>query len=332
MKIKIADRLIGEGEPVFIIAEIGSNHNNNISQAKEMIDVARDSGADAVKFQIYSADTLYPKSSKAYPILKEIEINRDYLADLTAYANKRGIIAVATPFDYKAIDQMDELKMPAYKWASPEIRDLPLLKYAAKKRRPIILSTGMCNLSEIQEAVDALYSEGNNEMALLHCVSLYPTEARFVNLRMMDTLRAAFNFPVGFSDHTLGISIPIAAVARGANIIEKHYTISRKLNGPDHGFALEPEELRQMVRGIRDAELSLGSPVKSLIQGHEDRRLNCRSVVSAQDISKGTLIASHMITTKRSSEGIEPKYFDIVVGRRALVDIKIDVPITWGMI
>ncbi len=332
-KIRIGEtRWIGEGEPTFIIAEMGSNHNKNMAQAKELIDVAAACRVDAVKFQIYSADTLYPKSSRTHAILQEIEINREWLAELTDYVVQRGLIPLATPFDYAAVDQMAQLGMPAYKWASPEIHDLPLLRYATQKGKPIILSTGMCDLTDIQEAIKAVERSGNVDLVLLHCVSLYPTPPEHTNLRMMDTLKAAFHRPVGFSDHTEGIAVPIAAVARGATVIEKHYTLSRQLPGPDHAFAIEPKELADMVTAIRNVERSLGSPIKSHIQGQEDVRLNSRSIVSLREIPKGTTLSRDLVTVKRSADGIPPKFFDVVIGRKAVVDIRNDAPITWDMV
>ncbi len=330
-KIKIGDRLVGDGEPAYIIADMGVNHDNKLSQAYELIDVAADSGVDAVKLQLYYAANLWPKDSRSYSILKPLETDREWVETLLERANKRGIALLATPFDAEAVDLLDKIDTPVYKWASSEVFDLPLLKYVAKKGKPIILSTGVCDLGDIQKAINVVRGAGNNDIILLHCVSSYPTKPKDVHLRMIDTIKAAFHLPCGFSDHTTGIAVPIAAVARGACVIEKHYTLDRKLKGPDHGFALEPKELKQMVSGIREVEQSLGSPVKSIVHGAEDEEYIVR-LFSARDISKSTSITRDMLTVKRANFGIKPEFFDIIVGREAKVDIKSDVPITWECI
>lgn len=345
-KVKISNRDVGEGEPCFIIAEAGANHNRKLGQAQELIDVAVDAGADAVKFQVYSAETLYSKKTpqvsylkeleagkSIYEIIRENELPREWLEELARYCQNKGIIFLATPFDREAVDQLYQIGAPAYKWASFEIVDLPFLKYAASKGKPIILSTGMCNLADIQEALDTVYSTGNEDIILLHCTSLYPTPPNQVNLRMMDTIRDAFHLPVGLSDHTLGIAIPIAAVARGACVVEKHFTLSRKLKGPDHPFALEPGELKQMVRAIREVEESLGSPIKKMIPEEEEMaRLGRRSIIARVDIPKGAKLTEDMIIIKRPGYGIQPKFLDIIIGREAKRDIEKDDIITWEMV
>lgn len=345
-KVKIGDRWVGEGEPTFIIAEAGANHDRKLGQAKQLIDVAVDAGADAVKFQVYSAETMYSRKTpqfsylkeleagkSTYDILKDIEIPREWLGELAKYCRDKGIIFLASPFDREAVEQLYAVGVPAYKWASFEIVDLPLLKYASNKGKPMLLSTGMCNLADIQEALEAVYSTGNEDVILLHCTSLYPTKINQVNLRMMDTMKNTFHLPVGLSDHTLGITVPIAAVARGACVIEKHYTLSRKLKGPDHPFALEPEELKQMVRAIREVEESLGSPIKQMIPDEEEMaRLGRRSIIARVNIPKGTKITEDMLIIKRPGYGIKPKFLDMVIGREAKKNIEKDDIITWEMV
>ena len=331
-KIGIGDRWVGEGEPTFVIAEVGANHDEKLGQARELIDIASDSGADAVKFQIFSAEKLYSEKTPQFAVLKANELPREWVGELVEYAKKRGIIFLATPFDKEAVDQLYETGISAYKWASFEIVDLPLLKYAASKGKPMLLSTGMCNLVDIQEAVDTVYSTGNKDIILLHCTCLYPTKPNQVNLRMMDTIRNAFHLPVGLSDHTLGITIPIAAVTRGACVIEKHFTLSRKLKGPDHPFALEPEELKQMVRAIREVEESLGSPIKKMIPDEEEKVSRRRSIIARTDIAKGTKLTQDMLIIKRPGKGIQPKFLDIIIGREVRRDIRKDEAITWDMV
>ena len=329
--MKIGNRFVGDGESTFVIAEVGSNHDKKLSQAIEMIDIAVDSGADAVKFQLFYASSLWPEESKACSILKTLEINRDWIHELLEHANKRKIMLLATPFDAEAVDLLDKVDIPAYKWASSEIYDLSLLKYAAEKNRPMIIATGACTMKEVENAVNVVQSAENNDIVLLHCVSAYPTKPGAANLRIMDTLKEEFSMPVGFSDHTMGISVPMAAVARGANVIEKHFTLSRKFNGADHSFALEPGELKDMIAGIREVEQSLGSPVKSFIPNAEDADYIVR-LFSARDITKGAKLTKDMIVVKRANFGIFPESFDDVLGRKARTDIKADVPITWELI
>jgi len=340
-QVRLHSRTIGPCEPVFIIAEAGSNHNGNLNQARELIDVAAEAGADAVKFQVYTADTLYAKNTPVFPgedeppydVVKRYELPREWLRELALYAAQKGLVFLATPFDYAAVDELGTLGIAAFKWASSEINDIPLLKYAAAKGKPMILSTGMSDLADVQEAVDAVRSTGNNAIILLQCVALYPTPMDQVNLRAMDTLRDAFQVPVGFSDHTLGLTAAIAAAARGACVIEKHFTLDRRLKGPDHKFALEPNELEAMVRAIREVEACLGYPEKKPTRGEEAKlHLSRRSVIAAVDIPRGCTITREMLVTKRPGFGIPPKFLDVVVGRQARVDIPRDTPIQWDMV
>jgi len=338
--------MVGEGEPCFVICDAGANHDRKLSQAKELIDVAAEARADAVKFQTYSAETLYSKKTprfsyldnitagqSTYDLIKSIELPREWQAELADYSGRKGIMFLSTPFDKEAVDELYALGIPAFKWASFEIVDLPLLKYASGKGKPMLVSTGMCNLADIQEAVDAVLSSGNMDIILLHCISLYPTVPGLVNLRMMDTLREAFQVPVGLSDHTTGIAVPVAAVARGACVIEKHFTLSRKLKGPDHSFALEPPELKQMVSSIREVEQSLGSPLKRMLPEEEEMaKLGRRSIIARADIRSGTRITEDMVIIKRPGYGIAPKFLNVVLGREVRKDIEADDAITWDMI
>ena len=340
-KIKIGDGLISEGEPCFMIAEAGSNHNGSLEQAKKLIDVAVAAKADAVKFQIYKAESLYSKHTpefsylkgqNVYELIKSIETPREWIKELAGYCEARNITFLATPFDFEAIDLLDKYA-PAFKIASFEIVDLELLQYAARKGKPMIISTGMANLGEIEDAINAIKSVGNEDILLLHCNSLYPTPVDVVNLKAIETMRTAFKVPVGFSDHTLGIHIPIAAVAMGACVIEKHFTLSREMKGPDHSFAIEPDELKEMVRCIREVEKAKGTGIKEKSElegeGYEKAR---RSIHAKVDIPKGTRITRDMLIIKRPGYGIKPKFIDIVVGREAKRDVKEDEWITWDAV
>lgn len=331
-KVKIGDRWVGEGESTFIIAEVGSNHNTDLAQAKRLIDVAASSGADAVKFQLFKGEALYTRDNPSLELTRGHELPREWLQDLAGHAADQNIVFSASPFDREAVDLLCAVGVPFLKWASPEIHDLPLLRYAASKGRPILMSTGMCNLVDIHHALEATRAVGNKDIVLLHCVTVYPTEARHANIRMMDSIRHAFELPVGFSDHTMSIAIPAAAVARGACVIEKHFTLSRELEGPDHSYALEPEELTQMVRSIREVEDSLGSSIKQPIDGVESTPLNNKSIIAAVDILQGATMTEDMFTVKRARYGIKPVLMDVVVGRRAARDIKRDEVITWDAV
>jgi len=267
-------------------------------------------------------------------MIKTNELPREWLGELAEYARNRRLVFLATPFDKEAVDQLYEIGVPAYKWSSQEIVNLPLLRYAASKGRPMILSTGVCNLADIEEAVDTAYSVDNKDIILLHCTSLfhYPAKPHQVNLRTMDTMRDAFHLPVGLSDHTLSIIIPAAAVARGACVIEKHFTLSRKLKGPDHPFALEPDELKQMVKAIREVEESLGSPIKKMIPEEEEVPLQRPSLMAKMNIPKGTRLTEDMLIVKRPGYGIKPKFLDIIIGRETKRDIEKGEGITWDLI
>jgi len=345
--IRIAGKTIGPGHPCFIIAEAGSNHDRDLGQAKRLIDTAVEAGADAVKFQTFTANKIAANTSHEimklgneyegvptlYELYKGLELPREWQAELMEYALSKGIIFLTTPFDYDAVEQMAELDFPAYKIASFELVDLPFLNYISKKGKPVILSTGMASLGEIEEALEAVYAAGNRQAALLHCGISYPMPLGDVNLAVMDTLNTAFQVPVGYSDHSLGITVPIAAAARGAMVIEKHFTIDNSLKGPDHKFALNPDELKAMVKGIREAEMCVGSPVKRLAESEKiHHQRGRRSIFAATDIPRGTVITGEMLAILRPGVGLHPRYLDIVIGRKAAVDIKVNDPITWDKI
>ncbi len=346
--ITIGNHIVGEGNPCFIIAEAGSNHNRDFKQALELIDVAKEAGADAVKFQTYSAETLYSKKTpkmnylkkkglsgedeSVWDLLKRIEMPREWQRDLAEYCKDKGIIFLSTPFDLNAVDELDEVGMTAFKIASFEITHLPLLRYVATKKKPVILSTGMADLADIENALEVIYKEKNHEVILLHCAINYPPSYKDVHLRAMDTMRQAFQLPVGFSDHTMEITADVAAVALGACVIEKHYTLDRTLPGPDHPFALEPDELAHMVKAIRDTEDALGSPIKRHTEAEEEMyKLGRRSLVAGCSIPKGTPLSMEMIAVKRPGYGIPTNMMDVLVGRVAKVDIEEDDILNWEM-
>jgi len=337
-EVQVEHKIIGSGHPTYIIAEIGANHNGDISIAKKLIDKAAAACVDAVKFQTYKAEKLYsrhaPKFSKddmkPFDLIKANELPREWHYELARYSTQKKLHFLSSPFDYEAVDQLDDVGVPAFKVASFELTDLELLRYIAKKKKPIILSVGMATLGEIEEALAVIRSERNDDIVLLHCTSLYPSPIDVVNLNAIQTLQVAYKIPIGFSDHTLGIHIPIAAVAKGATVIEKHFTLDRHMKGPDHLFAVEPEELKQMVRNIRDVEKALGTGIKERSpQEQEMYEKGRRSIIAAQDIKKGTKLTRNILLVKRPGYGIKPKYIDVIIGRKANKDIKKDQWITW---
>jgi len=323
----------------FIIAEAGVNHNGDINLAKKLIDAAREAGADAVKFQTFKAEKLlienaekpeYQKKTTGsgesqFEMIKKLELSNEDFGELFLYAKEKGIIFLSTPFDRESVDLLDELGVSAFKVGSGEMTNYPLLKHIARKKKPIILSTGMATLDEVREAIEVIREEGGEDITLLHCISSYPAKVEEMNLRAIETLRSTFNLPVGLSDHSLGINIPIAAAALGACIIEKHFTIDRNLPGPDHKASLEPGELKQMVTAIRQVESAMGNGIKRPVAGEEEnKRLGRRSVVAKVDIAEGTTITDEMLDVKRPGTGIEPKHIHMVIGRKAKKDIKKD--------
>jgi N-acetylneuraminate synthase/N,N'-diacetyllegionaminate synthase len=346
VKVKIGNKLVGEGEPVFIVAEAGSNHDGKLEQAKQLVDVAANAGADAVKFQTFSADKIIAKTGpkagymekvsekeSVYEIFKRIELPREWHRELAEYARKRGLIFLSSPFDEEAADLLDELGVPAFKVASGELTNFPLIKYMARREKPMIVSTGAATMDEVNEAVSVIRGTGNKKIVLLHCVANYPAAPEDANLLAMSALKQKFKLPVGYSDHTLGTLASLAAVALGAVMVEKHFTLSRKLPGPDHFYAVEPNELKAMVEGIRAVEKMRGTPIKKPVKAEREiRKLARRSVFAKVDIPAGSIIEKEMLVTLRPAIGLEPKYLESIVGKKAKKTIKRYEAITWEKI
>lgn len=344
--IRVANKLIGPGQPVFVIAEAGVNHNGDLKMAQALIDVAAAAGADAVKFQTFRADLLAtanaPKAEyqlqttgdaeSQFEMLRRLELSADAHRELQSYCHERGVIFLSTPFDEEAVDLLDELGVPAFKISSGDLTNSPLLEYVASKGKPVILSTGMSELSELIEAVSVLNTAGCENPVLLHCVSNYPAGASEVNLRAMQTMRSAFDVPVGFSDHTEGIDVALAAVALGACVIEKHFTLDRTLPGPDHRASLEPAELRELVQSIRRVEAALGSgrkvPSASEI---ETAKVARRSLVAARNIPAGATLERDMVAMRRPGTGMSPAMRGTLLGRRAAREISAGTILEEGM-
>ena len=329
---------------MFIIAEAGVNHNGDVRLGMKLVDAAADAGADAVKFQSFKAEAVASASAPkaAYQLettdrrqsqlemLRALELPAEAHRELQRHAGERGLLFLSTPFDRGSVDLLDEMGVPAFKIGSGEVTNLPLLDHIAGKGRPIILSTGMCYLSEVAQAVDTIGGHGC-ELALLHCVTNYPAAPSDANLRAMKTMEDAFSVPVGYSDHTQGNEVALAAVALGACIVEKHLTLDRTLPGPDHKASLEPDELRTMVRAIRTVESALGTGEKVPTEAESETRERARrSLVTATEIARGTVVTQSMLTLLRPGNGIAPSEMDQVIGKRAIRDLPDGHLLTWG--
>lgn len=347
MKIKIGNKWLGDGYPALIIAEIGSNHNRNLQTAGKLISVAAAGGADVVKFQTYSADSLYSvytpilsemkgrtkKGETPHQLIRRIEMPREWHPKLMAICRKNRVLFASTPFDLQAVSELDRLNVPFIKIASYETDDIHLLKAIGKTRRPVIMSTGNSDLATIKYAYEILRRNGAKIIILLHCVSQYPAKLNDINLKAMLTLKKHFKCLVGFSDHTTNSVSSIGAIALGASVVEKHFTLDKTLKGPDHPFSLEPVEFKKFVKDIRDMESALGDGVKRIQKSElENSRLARRSLHAACDIPKGTCISSSMLTTKRPGLGIKPRFERKIIGRTAKIFIMKDQWIMANMI
>jgi len=333
--LKIKEKKIGEKEPIFIIAEIGINHNGEIEIAKEMIKKAKKAGADCVKFQTFKTEKFLSKNIEIpehvesketfFDDMKKLEFTEEELKELYNYCQENNIMFLSSVFDKESVDLLDEIGMPAFKVASCDLNNLPFLKYIAKKQKPIILSTGMGSIGEIEEAINVIKNEGNDDIILLHCVSMYPPKLEDINLNSMKTLKKAFKIPVGFSDHTIGTHIPLAAVALGAVTIEKHFTLDKEMEGPDHEVSMEPQELEDMINKIRDIQMSMGDGIKQPTPDEiKMRKAFRRSLVAKQDIEVGEKITKEKIEIKRPGTGIPPNNLELVIGREAKNELKKD--------
>jgi len=347
MKVKIGNRLVGDNEPCFIIAEAGVNHNGDLKRAKRMIKVASDTGIDAIKFQTCKADeTVIKKAPMAkyqkkalvntksqYDMIKKFEFTEEQWFELADYAKDLDIVFFSKPPYEGAVDLLVKIGVPVLKIGSGEVTHLSLLKHAAKTGLPIILSTGMSTLGEVEDAVNNIHSQKNKDIILLHCTTNYPCKNTDANIRAMLTLRDVFQLPVGYSDHTLGITAAIAAVSLGACVIEKHFTLDKKLSGPDHKSSLEPDEFKELIKNIRIVEESLGDPIKKPLETEKEIiKIARKSIVANMDIKQGEVIKKNMLSYKRPGTGLPQKYMDIFVGKKAMIDIEKDTIITWDMI
>ena len=327
--ITVGGRRIGYGSPAFLIAEAGINHNGDVDLALRMIDAAAAAGADAVKFQTFTAAGFISRSNPYFDLFKRCELSRDEFATLARRARERNIMFLSTPLDEDSVDLLDDLGVPAFKIASCDVTHIPLLRHVGAKRKSVLLSTGTATLTETMIAVDTLMDAGAAGVAVFHCVSNYPAEPASVNLRAIPRMAEALGRPVGFSDHTIGIEVPLAAVAIGASMIEKHFTLDKDMEGPDHKLSADPEEFKRMAAAIRTVEQALGNDQKAPVESAEMIGILRRSLVAKRAIAEGTVIARDMVTAKRPGTGIPPAQLELVIGRRAVTDFSEDELLDW---
>ncbi len=340
-------RHIGWGEPVYIVAELSANHNQDFEQAVALIHAAKEAGADAVKLQTYTPDTLTIPSDKEYfrigggtlwdgrtlyDLYGEAYMPWEWQPKLKEIADEIGIDLFSTAFDPTAVDFLEEMGVPVHKVASFEIVDIPLIEKMARTGKPLMISTGMATLSEIEEAVRAARRAGATQIALLKCTSAYPAPPEEMNLRTIPHLAEAFGIPVGLSDHTLGIAVPVAAVALGACIVEKHFTLSRDIPGPDSAFSLEPHELKAMVEAIRTVEKALGEVHYGVSEREAQSRVFRRSLFVVKDVKAGEVFTEENVRSIRPGHGLPPKHLPDVLGRRAAHDMERGTPLTWDCV
>ena len=344
--IIINNRPIGSGHLVYIVAEMSANHNQEFEQAAKLVVAAKEAGADAIKLQTYTPDTLTIDCDNAYFKIKDTIWKGRTLYDLysEAYtpwewqpklkkiAEEIGLDFFSTPFDSTAVDFLRDMQVPAYKIASFENIDLALIRKIAKTGKPIFMSTGMASVAEIDEAVRTITEAGGSELILLKCTSSYPSSPEDMHLRTIPNLSATFNVPVGLSDHSMSIAIPTAAVALGACVIEKHFTLSRSVPGPDSSFSLEPDEFKQMAKAVRTTEKALGKICYDIGKKESENRVFRRSLFAVKNIAAGEKLTIKNIRSIRPGHGLHPRYFDEIIGRYAKRDIRRGTPISWDLV
>lgn len=347
MEIKVIHRIIGDDQPVFIVAELSANHLQDFDLAVRTIKAVKEAGADAVKLQTYTPDTMTIDSDNEYfqikqgtlwdgktlyQLYQEAYTPWEWQPKLKTIAEDMGLICFSSPFDKTAVDFLEEMKVPAYKVASFEITDIPLIEYIASKRKPVIISTGIATRCDIEEAVNACKRMGNNQIALLKCTSAYPTPLEDVNLRTIPNLAETFKTVAGLSDHTLGISVPVASVALGAKIIEKHFILDRKLGGPDAAFSLEPDEFKSVVHAVREVEKALGTISYELTDKMKKSREFSRSLFVVKDMKAGDVFTKENLRVIRPGFGLPPKYYQVLLGKKVRRAVKKGTPVRWDIV
>ncbi len=344
--IKINGRAIGPGHPVYIIAEMSANHNQDFDQAVRILEAAKEAGADAIKLQTYTADTLTINSDQEwfqikgtawqgrnlYDLYQEAYTPWEWQPRLLEAAKQMGLACFSTPFDSTAVDFLESIQVPAHKVASFELVDLPLLKKIGATGKPVIMSTGMASLAEIDEAVRTLREADAGGIALLKCTSAYPARPEDINLKTIPHLAEAFGVVTGLSDHTKGIAVPVAAVALGACVVEKHFTLSRSAGGPDSAFSLEPDEFRRMVAAIRETEKALGCVCYSITEKECESRVFRRSLFVVRDMAPGEPFNPENVRSIRPGHGLHTRYLEDILGRRAARAIGKGTPLSWKLV
>lgn len=341
-KVRLGDKLVGDGHPCYIVAEIGGAFKD-IEQAKRLIDSAIEIGFDAVKFQTLEADTITTKRNyfdmeatgkvSQYSLFKDFEISKDLQLEVVRYANRKGIPIFSAPSHMKDLDLMREMELPIYKIGSDLACHIPLLKEVAKIGKPIILSTGMCTMKEVKDSVNAILSTGNDQIVLLHCVSNYPTRIDEVNLNAINTMKKECSLPTGYSDHTVGPLVSLAAAIMGANMIEKHFRDPRNPPGPDDIHSLVKDEFSNLITSVRDIEKAKGSGEKVPTESERKNLLTNRvSIIAINDIPKGSTISSEMIDVRRPGNGIQPIHYESIIGRKTKINIPKEEPLSWEML
>lgn len=332
-KIKIQNRYISKDSPCFIIAEAGINHNGDIEFAKNLVETASEIKSDCIKFQMFKTEYLCNKNSKYYDAFKKLEFSSDEWKEIALYAKKNNILFTSSVFDFEHVDLLDNIGSLFFKIASGDLTYHQLLEYVAEKNKPIILSTGMANIKEIEEALHVIYAKGNKDVVLLHCISNYPVNYQDLNLLYIKVLKEKFGIPVGFSDHTIGNLSAFAAVSIGATVIEKHFTLDKNLEGFDHKLSLNPEEFSDLINGVRIIEKAKGDGKRKISNLERESIKNARRSIHAnKPIKKGVILTKDMLKIVRPFEGIEPKYLSNVIGKIAKKNIDEDEVITWKKI
>lgn len=330
-ELKVAETTVGGNESPFIIAEVGSNFDKSLDKAKKLIDVAREAGANAVKFQLFRADVLYPNRDGLYDIFKSIELDAEWVPLLNKHAKDQGLHFLASAFDMDSVKVLELINTPAHKVASSETTNLGFVHKLASIGKPVIISTGMCDMVDVEEAVNVCLGAGNHQIILLQCGAMYPLPNELVNLRVIQSLAQRFNCPVGFSDHTLGQVAAITAVGLGAKVFEKHYTLDKSGVGPDHFYAMEPAELKSYVSAIHEAHEALGSGEKQMLP--KEKELGRREgLYLMRDMNKGETITAADIISRRPASGLRARYVSVVIGAKLTQSVEKDQALNWDVL
>lgn len=329
--LKIGKTPIGPEHPPYVIAEIGSNFDQSLDTARRLIDVALEAGANAVKFQLFQADVLYPDGGELHDIFRSIQLDPDWLPELSRHAGERDLHFMASAFDVQSVDRLEAVSVPAHKVASSETTNIPLLHHIAATGKPVLVSTGMCDMVDVEEAVNVCRGLGNDQVVLMQCGAMYPLPPNLANLRVISLFEGRFDFPTGFSDHTLGNAAAATAVGLGASVFEKHITLDRNGEGPDHSYACEPEPFKTYVAGIREAHAALGVPVKEMLpQEREQGRRE--GIYAGRAMDQGEVIRDSDIIIRRPALGLRARYRSFVVGATLSAPVAKDDPLNWDML